>query len=694
MSSRIEQARSTLKKTFGYDSFRSGQEDIISNVLDGRDVLGVMPTGGGKSLCFQIPALMFPACTLVVSPLVALMTDQVERLKSLGVPAEALHSGLSSGQLNNIIFDAHNGRLKLLYVAPERLESTTFRQQMSTVSLSLLAVDEAHCISEWGHEFRPAYRNITRLFESRPRVPIAAFTATATPDVRADIAKSLELNDHVEIVRGFDRPNLSFRVEETPHKTEWISQQAKKSPDDHMIVYAGSRRRVDTIAEELVKRSVTATSYHAGKPPHQRDQVQQQFIGNKAQVLVATNAFGMGIDKADVRHVVHADLTLTLEAYYQEAGRAGRDGNEAVCTLLYQSTDRRLMDFFIEATYPDKKEISQVLDHLFDRARVGVGGIPEQAIHADKETIAVELHMPVAKVGGVLSVLERYGIIVLTSAGGIANVRLRSTGARFKEFTENAKPMLKPALEAIGRVLQVGPSQGATPLNVSAMLRKHGLTPGEFGAAIRSLQAAHIVQYSAPESGGGIEVLVARPERGSIPFDLSELSERRSHAKRKLDVVIRYAETTQCKRNFILNYFGDGEVTGECGKCSSCLEKTSATGATKAPYDKELIATIIRTVHELGGRFGKHVVADVITGSVSERVVQYSMMKLGQWASGRERHREEVMSGIDSAVERGWIVVASGQYPTLSVLSGWCESGWSTFATSRAAQSRTVSRGR
>ncbi|RPI68962.1 MAG: RecQ family ATP-dependent DNA helicase [Ignavibacteriae bacterium] len=668
MSRNIEEARTVLKRVFGYEAFRPGQDDIVSAVLNGRDVLGVMPTGGGKSICYQVPALLFPACTLVISPLVALMKDQTERLRQHGVEAYALHAGMSQGDINNVMFDAHAGRIKLLYVAPERLESASFRQTLSTVSLSLLAVDEAHCVSEWGHDFRPAYRSIAKLFESRQRIPIVALTATATPDVRADIITSLGLHKPVEIVRGFDRSNLSFRVERTPHKVEFITRLAKAEPQSVILVYAGSRRRVDTITDELSKRGIPAVGYHAGKTPDQRSAIQEAFVGGASRVLVATNAFGMGIDKADVRHVIHTDLTLTVEAYYQEAGRAGRDGLSSTCTLLYQPQDRRLMDFFIESTYPESRDVSEVLQYLFERSGVAPGDTASEPIHADTSSIAADLHRSVALVNGVLGLLERLGILLRTTPTGRAEMRIRTTVERFREFIQHAPTERRHALEAIFRLAAFSDEKSVS-FSLHGILKQSSITMHEFGEAIRMLHVARIIRYTPPEGGGGIVLLQPRPRSGALALDLTDVHQRRDHAKRKLDAMVRYADTPQCKRNFILNYFGDSSVTGTCGRCSSCMksaEPRPADQLASSQADEAVALALIQAAHELGGKFGRHVVVDVITATVSEKVVSFRLDRSTTWGRSKSISRSHALRVLDEVIERGDLVRSSGQFPTIA----------------------------
>lgn len=654
-----------LRTTFGYDAFRPGQEDILGAVLRGRDVVGVLPTGGGKSLCFQVPALLFPHMTVVVSPLIALMKDQTERLRSRGVAASAIHGGMSAGDINNVIHEAHSGRVKLLYVAPERIESLTFRRQLQTIPISLLAIDEAHCISEWGHDFRPAYQNIMSMFADRARVPVLALTATATPDVRVEIARALGLVDPVEIVRGFDRPNLSFRVERTAAKVEYLTRTLRQHPHEPSIIYAGSRRRVESIVEELQKRGIGATGYHAGMSARDRSDVQDRFVNGAAPVLVATNAFGMGIDKADVRHVFHTDLTLTLEAYYQEAGRAGRDGGLAACTLIFQTEDRRLMEFYISGTYPEQRQVEDVYTYICDSARLPVGSSSDTPVLADTASIGVALHLPVTVIAGVLNTLERAGIVVRTTPTGATRIQLRTSPARLAEFAASAPPERQLVAETIAR-LMAGKDIGAdVDLSLPELLRRTAITPHEFSETMRLLQLSRLVRYIPPQTGGGIVVTGSRVDIKNLPIDMASIHARRSHAIQKLDVMVRYAETRQCKRNFILSYFGDLSASGTCRRCSSCIGGASRQAVSDRHMS--IITSMIHAVWQINGRFGRHVVADIVTGTMSERVVENRLDRCITWGAHRERSRGEVLEALDEALDHAWLIRTADIYPTIGV---------------------------
>ncbi len=359
-----------LKTYFGYDAFRGGQEAVIDALLSGRDVMAVMPTGAGKSVCYQVPALLLPGITIVVSPLVSLMRDQVTALVQMGVPAAYLNSSLTFRQYLLALDRAKAGRYKIIYVAPERLETEGFRSFAETADISLVAVDEAHCISQWGQDFRPSYLNIPAFVNSLPkRPPVGAFTATATPDVRGDILKLLKLKAPLSVTTGFDRENLHFEVQQPFGKRAALLELVRSRPGKCGIVYCATRKTVEEVCGFLQDEGIAATRYHAGLEAEERLKNQEDFLYDRAAVMVATNAFGMGIDKSDVRYVIHYNMPKDMESYYQEAGRAGRDGAPSSCILLYSGQDVRTAQFLIEHSEPREELDAVTAAQLRERDR-------------------------------------------------------------------------------------------------------------------------------------------------------------------------------------------------------------------------------------------------------------------------------------------------------------------------------------
>ena len=367
-----------LKQYFGYDTFRGGQEEIIDALLARRDVLAVMPTGAGKSVCYQVPALLLPGITLVVSPLVSLMRDQVTQLVQMGVPAAYLNSSLTYRQYLLALDRAREGRYKIIYVAPERLDTEGFQSFVRSAQISMVAVDEAHCISQWGQDFRPAYLNIPDFVDRLPQRPVVgAFTATATSEVREDIQRLLELEAPLSITTGFDRDNLYLEVCRPSVKRVELLARVRERPGECGIVYCSTRKNVEEVCQFLQSSGISATRYHAGLEPEERQQNQEDFLFDRVQVMVATNAFGMGIDKSDVRFVIHYNMPKDLESYYQEAGRAGRDGAPSSCILLYSGQDVRTNEFLITHSEPredlDPRTAEQLRERDLQRLRQMTG---------------------------------------------------------------------------------------------------------------------------------------------------------------------------------------------------------------------------------------------------------------------------------------------------------------------------------
>ena len=410
MSPALVEAYRILRVRFGFSTFRDGQEPLVLAALDGRDALGVLPTGGGKSLCYQVPAVALPGLTLVLSPLISLMEDQTQRARRASIPAAFITSALSASERRQVLRDATSGGIKLLFVAPERLETPGFMDILSAARVSLIAVDEAHCISEWGHDFRPSYRRLGVL-RRRLTAPVMALTATATPRVRQDIVAVLSLNRPIRIVGSFDRPNLGWHVERADgHEAKMSAiRRLVRAEPGAAVIYAATRRVVETIRSDLARLGTPIAAYHAGLETEARSRVQEQFLTGKTRKVVATNAFGMGVDKSDVRLVLHYQMPGTLESYYQEAGRAGRDGKAARCVALWGEDDQRLHLAFLDRSRPPLrllKRAARVLRRTIGAGKRGLVG----ADHLLRATGCTE-----DELWTLLAALERHGVVRLYS---------------------------------------------------------------------------------------------------------------------------------------------------------------------------------------------------------------------------------------------------------------------------------------
>jgi ATP-dependent DNA helicase RecQ len=569
---RLADARAILADRFGFPDFRPGQTQAVESVLAGRDTLVILPTGGGKSLCYQVPALVLDGLTVVISPLISLMKDQVDALTARGLPATYINSTLSAAEVSARMLRVQRGEVKLLYLAPERFDLGRTAERLRDVGVTLLAVDEAHCISEWGHDFRPSYLRVKEVRTRLGNPPTVALTATATPEVREDIARQLELNDPTVVITGFDRTNLSYHVIPTKNdaaKDETLVGLLREHLAEHRegvaIVYASTRKTVERIAGVLTKAKLPALAYHAGLDDEHRADVQDAFMSERVRVIVATNAFGMGIDKPNVRLVVHHAMPGTLEAYYQEAGRAGRDRLPATAMLLHAFPDRFTHEFFINGALPARETIASVyeaLRQLADREGLVSASAAEVAATArgkvsDREA---ESAMRVLARGGALAVADASRTMV--------HVRLLATPERIRaELTDAAHGLELALLRSLWKRARGG-------LHLGLVADLTALPPGIGGAMgatplLDALQERQMLVWR--RFGEGLTLADPGRELGAWPIDWAGLDRRRSGELRKLEMVQKYAYTDHCRRAFVLRYFGDPAARPRCDNCDNCL---------------------------------------------------------------------------------------------------------------------------
>jgi ATP-dependent DNA helicase RecQ len=576
----MDGALAALRKFFGFEGFREGQREVIEAILAGHDTVVVMPTGGGKSLCFQLPALMREGVTVVVSPLIALMKDQVDALQERGLPATFINSSLDFEEQKERIAGVRQGLYKLLYVAPERFRSNHFVETLRRARISLFAVDEAHCISEWGHDFRPDYARLRSFRETIGSPQTVALTATATPYVRADIIEQLNLSDPRAFVSGFDRPNLSIGVVHTEREREKfarIRQLAGEYAAQSSIIYTSTRKSVEQITQKLKDARLLVVGYHAGMTDDERVRAQDEFMSGRAQVIVATNAFGMGIDKPDIRFVVHFHLPGSIEAYYQEIGRAGRDGQRSVCLLLFNYADKRTQDYFIEGSYPPPELIVKVYHALTGTGlrRIELSTREIAARAGVRNEMAVQ---------SALITLEKAGHIERgTGAENRAEVRLLMPPHLARE-TVGARRSLQLKQALFGLLGDYGVGERAdTEINVQEFAEALGTETSALKRTLSSLAEAGVVSYRPARRTRGVLMLDEQPA-ARLRIRPEDIARRAALEQRKLREMISFCYTDRCYRAFILDYFGDRSHTGRCGTCGNCVlqERREATAARPA----------------------------------------------------------------------------------------------------------------
>jgi ATP-dependent DNA helicase RecQ len=641
----IADALTSLHEHFGFTEFREGQREVIAAILAGKNAIVVMPTGSGKSLCYQLPALMFDGATVVVSPLIALMKDQVDALRARDLPATFINSSVDEREQWSRIDALRNGQYKLVYVAPERFRSSRFLEALQSIDVSLFAVDEAHCISTWGHDFRPDYLRLKHVVQALNAngtgAQTVALTATATPYVRSDIIQQLGLTKPETFVSGFDRPNLTIDVVHTEKEREKIARikRLAKTHSGSGIIYAATRKAVEQVALQLQAQGLSVSAYHAGMGDAARVKAQDDFMNGRTQMIVATNAFGMGIDKADIRFVAHYQMPGSIEAYYQEIGRAGRDGLPSSCVLLFNYADKNTHDFFIEGSYPGAEVIRDVYGVLLatclKRIELSAGEIAKRAGVRNEMAVQSALYL-----------LERAGHI-----HRLANSKNSDTASNPPWATSTGTADVLPAAAA----------------------------PHKSSRAPRSILMLDNV----------------RPAKLRVTPD--DVERRAGLERRKLREMIEFCYTEFCYRAAILDYFGDRHHARNCGSCGNCnphsAAKTPLAGdevlhevrpagrnrkGAAAPAtvlqprvlddDENLrVRKLLACASRMKGRFGKTVLAATLRGSAAKNVMQAHLNELSTYGLLNDMRQDDILLFIDALCAAGCLRVSPGEYPTILI---------------------------
>ena len=560
-----------LKKYWGFDAFRSLQEDIINSVLEGKDTLALLPTGGGKSICFQVPAMCRNGLCLVVTPLVALMIDQVENLKKRGIVAVEMHSGMHPREIEMAFEKCADGRAKFLYLSPERLETRKFREMLRGINVTLIAVDEAHCISQWGYDFRPPYLRIAEVRNIFPDIPILALTATAVPRVVEDIQLKLEFQTKNVFSKSFVRKNLAYVVSREDDKIKKLLRICT-GVQGCGIIYVRNRRLTKEIADVLTHNGISAGFYHAGLEPSVRLSRQHDWMQGRMRIIVATNAFGMGIDKPDVRLVVHLDLPDTLEAYYQEAGRVGRDGEKSYAVMLFNEHDIVNSRHHLELAWPDPETVRQVYQALGNFLQLPVGAGKDVSFDFDFEKFSYAYKMKPVTVFSALKILERDGYITLTDAwddpSRLFFVCSKEDLYRYQLENAEADKILRIILRSYSGVFT-----DFTRINENEIARRSGIDSPKVSDLLTRMQRIGIIDYLPHKSSPQLIFNTERINPDDIALSKTFYSQRKKEAFSMLDSIINYATSeTECRSRMLVSYFGE-KKSENCEVCDVCLNR-------------------------------------------------------------------------------------------------------------------------
>ncbi len=570
-----------LKEYWGYDSFRGIQSDIIESICSGRDTLGLMPTGGGKSICFQVPALMMEGLCIVVTPLISLMKDQVQQLKNRGIKAEALYSGLMREDIVRLLDNAVHGAYKLLYISPERLSSDLFLAKLARMrQVSMIVVDEAHCISQWGYDFRPSYLQIAKIRQLLPNadVPVLALTATATPKVVDDIQACLRFKEKNVFSMSFERKNLIYVVRETEDRAGEMLHILQRVPNGSAIVYTRTRQQTVDIARYLEENGITASNYHAGLTDAEKDYRQINWTKNRVRVMVATNAFGMGIDKPDVRMVIHYNMPDSLEAYFQEAGRAGRDGKMSYAVLLYNQQDIKTLNRRVPETYPDIDYVRQTYENVACFLQVGVGEALGRTFYFPMETFCRLFHQFPVQTNAALNLLNNAGYIEYHEEqefkSALHFILRKEELYRLYAMDEETDLLVQTILRTYSGVF-------ANFVYVEETNLSHltGLKPERVYQILKDLHHQRVIDFIPRRKTPTIGYTVARVDTELIALPSIVYEDRKADFQQRIDEIAHYVTSTDtCRSRLLLNYFGE-KADHDCGQCDVCLAKKKTPSA-------------------------------------------------------------------------------------------------------------------
>ncbi len=592
----MDKPHEILKKYWGYDQFRPLQLDIINSVLDGNDTLGLMPTGGGKSITFQVPAMLFEGLTLVVTPIISLMKDQVDNLIARRIKATYLHSGLSMAEFRRTVEKCRYGNCKFLYISPERLRTASFLDHLKHMPVSLIVVDEAHCISQWGYDFRPSFLKIASVRELFPQVPVLALTATATPVVVNDIMQRLEFERPNVFSKSFSRPNLSYVVRHTEEKYGELIHILKSVPGS-AIVYVRSRKRTKEIADELLRHGIAAGYYHAGIGIEEKEDKQNRWKTGELRVMVATNAFGMGIDKPDVRLVVHIDIPNSLEEYYQEAGRAGRDEKRSYAVLLTTHTDKATLRRHISEAFPEKDFIKKIYECVGNFLHVAVGEGYEKTYDFNFNLFCRTFKLPIIATHSALKILTQAGYIDFVEEIDTQSRVMILANKEDLYHIDTQNPNVDKVLQALLRTYS-GLFADYVFINEAVISFRFAIAENDIYDALIELTRLHILHYVPRKRTPYITYTTSREEPRHLLIPKSVYEDLKQRMENRVEAVINYGfNHDKCRESMLLEYFGQ-TATACCTHCDVCIDKRKRSDHTaKDVHDGILYMAQVKPRH-------------------------------------------------------------------------------------------------
>jgi ATP-dependent DNA helicase RecQ len=619
-----------LEKYWGFKSFRAKQEDIINDILAQKDTLALLPTGGGKSLCYQVPALALEGVCIVISPLVALMKDQVSQLQKRNIKAIAISGGMNHRELDIALDNCIYGDIKLLYLSPERLQSDIVQERIKKMKLSFIAVDEAHCISQWGYDFRPSYLQISEIRKLKPKAPILALTATATREVAKDIQEKLSFKENNLIQKSFKRSNLAYMVLEESHKMDRIQKMLMKIKGS-AIIYVRSRKRAYEFSTELNKLGISSLFYHAGLPSTERDANQAKWMDNSVRVIVATNAFGMGIDKPDVRLVIHLQNPDTTEAYFQEAGRAGRDGIKSFAVSLFQRSDLENSIDRFEENYPSAKEVKKIYQHLADYLQIAIGDGFEQAYDFSIDEFCINYKLNLSKCIKALHIIEKESLIKYESFNNTpSSINIICSSKSVINYTSPNKKKV----ELLQLILRLYPGVFDEPVEIKerSLAIKINQDSSLIYKLLKQLDQEGVIDYKQRTNSGKIIFSSARHSSSHLPISKTHFEERKTLLVGKLQSMNDYlSNTNYCRSKVLLDYFGE-KNSDDCGICDVCITNQSNSEEFRKDIQKELLMSLKESPIDISmfvSRYSK-IKEDSILYIIKELIAEQIITKEGK----------------------------------------------------------------